>query len=57
MNTKGHPGRMSKTVEIWTNDPEKKMLTLTIAGEVLPEPPRESEGGRTGKSGGDCGSN
>jgi hypothetical protein len=45
---------MSKTVEVWTNDPEKKMATLTISGEVVPE---SAEGGTTGKSAADCSGN
>ena len=48
---------MSKTVEIWTNDPEKKMLTLTIAGEVLSESAGEAGSAKPAKNEGGCGSN
>lgn len=34
---------MSKSVEVWTNDPANKMTMLTIAGEVEAAP--GSEGG------------
>ena len=47
LNTKGYPGKMRKTVEVWTNDPINRMITLTIAGEVVAS--RES-----GQGGGDC---
>jgi hypothetical protein len=46
---------MSKTVEVWTNDPEKKMATLTISGEVLPESTSEGDSAKPAKSS-DCGS-
>jgi hypothetical protein len=34
VNTEGRPGRLSKSVEVWTNDPVNKMTMLTVAGEV-----------------------
>lgn len=27
---------MSKTVEVWTNDPENKMIMLSLFGHVIP---------------------
>lgn len=47
VNTQGYPGKMNKTVEVWTNDPVNKLTTLTIAGEVIAA--QES-----GQGGGDC---
>ncbi len=34
VNTKDNPGRLSKSVEVWTNDPKNRMTMVTIAGEV-----------------------
>jgi len=30
------PGRLKRVVEVWTNDPDKKLTMLTMEGEVLP---------------------
>jgi len=30
------PGRALKSVEVWTNDPENKMIILSLIGTVLP---------------------
>lgn len=48
VNTAGRPGKMSKTVEVWTNDPENRMTMVVISGEVTPA----AKGGGGGK--GDC---
>jgi len=48
VNTSGRPGKMSKSVEVWTNDPEHRMTMLVIAGEVTPAEKSGSSGG------GDC---
>ena len=47
VNTKGYPGKMNKTVEVWTSDPVNKMITLTIAGEVV-------AGQESGQGGSEC---
>jgi hypothetical protein len=47
VDTTGRPGRLSKSVEVWTNDPINKMTMLTVAGEVVATSPSES-----GQSGG-----
>lgn len=49
VNTKGYPGRMSKSVEVWTNDPEHRMTMLVISGEVTAAAKTAGSGG-----GGDC---
>lgn len=30
------PGKAIKSVEVWTNDPKKKMIILSVRGEVKP---------------------
>lgn len=30
------PGKLKKAVEVWTNDPDRKLTILTMEGEVLP---------------------
>lgn len=48
VNTAGRPGKLKKTVEVWTNDPANKMIILSITGEVVGKPARKDNGGHKG---------
>jgi len=37
LNTKGRPGRWSRIVEVWTNDPERKMIVLSVSVNPIKE--------------------
>jgi hypothetical protein len=48
VNTAGRPGKLKKTVEVWTNDPANKMVILSSTGEVVGKPAQEGDGGCAG---------